>query len=292
MNGFINFHKEPGQTSNKVLGSVKSVLGCKKAGFLGTLDPCASGILPIGIGWATKLFPYFEKTPKVYKSEIIFGSETDTQDATGKVIKTASDASVDAITKEKLRKAFLEFTGEIKQLPPMYSAKKIGGKRLYEIARKGGEVERQPKLVTIHSFELIEFGKGRATFTAKVSTGTYIRTLCVDIGRKLGSLAHMGELTRLASHVFTAKDSITLAELEKIKDDRSKWLLPLDFPLLSMKKLELTSTEERSLKNGTPIPWNDGGGENIRLYDSGGKFIGIGKTDGVVRKLFASKLVP
>jgi len=288
MNGFINLYKEAGATSNKTLGEVKRMLRCKKAGFLGTLDPCATGVLPIGLGFGTKLFPFFEKTSKTYKCEIIFGAETDTQDATGTETKKGNATLA---TKSLFEESANSFLGEIEQLPPMYSAKKVDGKRLYESARKGVEIKREPKKVKIESIEFVSFGSGRAEFTAKVSTGTYIRTLCEDIGRKVGSLAHMGNLVRLESHIFKSEDGITIAQLKEALNDPQSWLLPLDFPLSFMKELTLTPVQEKPFTNGNPVNSVIDSQERVRVYSALGKFLGIGRVDLVVKKVFPDKLV-
>jgi len=289
MNGFINLCKESGITSNKALSRVKTITGCKKAGFLGTLDPCATGVLPIGLGFGTKIFPFFEKTPKTYEGEIIFGAETDTQDATGTITRTGS---VEGVSLEKIEEIIKTFTGEIEQLPPMFSAKKVKGKRLYEMARKGKEVEREAKKVTVHSIEIIGFSTEKTLFRATVSTGTYIRTLCEDIGKKLGTPAHMGKLTRTKSHVFGVEDGVTLEQLTELKDSPEKWLLPLDYPLEFMERCDLNPAQERNIKNGSPINWKIEEARQVRLYGAKGQFLGIGRIDRVVRKLFAEKLAP
>lgn len=288
MDGYINFYKESGETSNKCLGRIKRTLNAKKAGFLGTLDPCAEGVLPIGIGFGTKLFPFFEKTPKTYKAEIIFGSETDTQDATGKV--TVQGPS-EGLTKEKLETAMQGFLGEIQQVPPMYSAKLVEGKRLYESARAGILVEREAKVVTIHKVELLEFFGNRAIFTATVSTGTYIRTFCEDLGRELGIPAHMGSLTRVSSHNFRIATAVKLSLLEEFPKDRSKWLLPLDYPLDFLTRYDLNANDEKTLFHGSSINWY---GEQIdlaRLYSPDGSFFGIGRLDKITRQLFPLRIV-
>lgn len=288
MNGFINLYKDEGITSNKALNKVKAITRCKKAGFLGTLDPGAVGVLPVGLGFATKLFPYIEKTPKTYHGEIILGAETDTQDSTGKITKTGS---VHGITSEKVNEAFKHFLGEIEQLPPMYSAKKVDGIRLYKIARKGGQVKRELKKVTIYSLDLEETMGERIIFNAKVSMGTYIRTLCEDIGRHLGVPAHMGKLTRSIFHIFTTENSWTIKALGEAENDPSRWLLPLDYPLGFMVRCDVNQREEKTLKNGVPIDWRNNEVNNIRLYDNQGKFFGIGRIDKVIKKLIPLKLM-
>ncbi len=290
MDGFINFYKVPGIPSNKALDTIKRASGEKKAGFLGTLDPIAAGILPVGLGWATRLFPYFETLPKTYRATLILGSETDTQDGTGAVTREAPFAHV---TKEVLEAAMEKFRGEIDQVPPMYSAKKVEGKRLYEIARSGGEVERKPKKVTIHKLELNEFNGTGAVLTATVSRGTYIRALCEDIGRAVNSAAHMGALIRIEASNFKQEDSWTIERLEERRDHPEEWLLPLDYPIAFMPRLLVGGRDERLLSNGQQVMPAAPAEGLYRLYrEEGGAFIGVGRVDKFTKRLMPERLVP
>lgn len=289
MDGFINFNKDTGIASNKALDGIKRATGQPKAGFLGTLDPIASGILPVALGWGTKLFPYFEKMPKTYRAQILFGSETDTQDSSGTVTATAP---VEHLTKEAVAGGLVKFTGEIMQVPPMFSAKKVGGQRLYRIARKGGEVEREAKKVVVHSVELVEFSPASAVIRATVSQGTYIRTLCEDLGRHLQSAAHMGALEREQVHSFTLADSWNIARLEDRRDHPEEWLLPLDFPLSFMPRFDATARDERLLTSGQPAGYIGKESGLIRLYAPEGRFFGLGKADAIGRKILPAKIMP
>ncbi len=290
MNGFINFYKVPGIASNKALDTIKRASGEKKAGFLGTLDPIAAGILPVGLGFATRLFPYFELLPKTYQATLILGNETDTQDGTG---ATTREAPFAHITKELFESALEKFRGEIDQVPPMYSAKKVDGKRLYEIARKGGEIKREPKKVTIHKLELNEFTGASAILTATVSRGTYIRTLCEDLGRALNSAAHMGALVRTEASNFKQEDSWTIERLEERRDHPEEWLLPLDFPIAFMPRLLVGARDERLMANGQQVSPSTPMEGLCRLYrEEGGAFIGVGRVDKFTRRLMPERLVP
>ena len=289
MDGFINFYKDTGLASNRALTKLKKIIRVKKAGFLGTLDPVAAGILPVALGRATKLLRFFEDSQKTYRATLRFGSETDTQDSTGKVTKEGP--TPEAGMREAFEKILPSFTGEIKQIPPMFSAKKVDGERLYIIARKGGHVEREEKNVTVHSLKLEEFNGDTAIFTAVVSKGTYIRTLCEDIGRALGYPAHMGELTREAVHNFTIKDSVTLERLSEQRDDLDKWLLPPDYPLMFLPKFDAGVNERGELSNGIPVQWQGEISGYVRLYDSDGSFFGVGKGDHIIRKLSPEKII-
>ena len=288
IDGFINFFKETGLPSNMALTKIKKIIRCKKAGFLGTLDPVAVGILPIALGRGTKLLRFFEDSKKKYRATMRFGSETDTQDSTGEVTKTGAVPAVGE--REKLEQTIAGFAGEIKQLPPMYSAKKVNGQRLYEIARKGGHVERDEKQVTVHSIVLEEFTGETAVLTAIVSKGTYIRVLCEDIGRSFGCPAHMAQLTREAVHNFTIQDSFTLDKLYENRDAMEKWLLPLDYPLMFLPKVDLSEKEQRELYNGLPVDWQKEQTGYVRLYDTDGTFFGVGLADPIIRKLSPEKI--
>ncbi len=289
MDGFINFFKDTGLASNSALTKIKKIIRIKKAGFLGTLDPVASGILPVALGRATKMLRFFEDSKKTYRATLQFGSETDTQDSTGKVTKEGE--LPEAGKRDELEKLLTSFTGEIKQLPPMFSAKKVAGERLYTIARKGGHVEREEKDVTVHSIKLEEFTGETAVFTAVVSKGTYIRALCEDVGRAFGYPAHMGELTREAVHNFTTKDSVTLEWLSEHRDDPDRWLLPPDYPLMFMPKFDAGVKDMNDLSNGMPVQWNGETSRFVRLYDSDGNFFGVGKADRMLRKVLPEKII-
>ena len=289
MDGFINFFKDTGLPSNRALTKLKKIIRIKKSGFLGTLDPVASGILPVALGKATKLLRFFEDSKKTYRATLQFGSETDTQDSTGKVTKQG--ATPDSGRLDELEKIIASFTGEIKQIPPMFSAKKVDGERLYIIARKGGHVEREKKNVTVHSITLEEFTGETAVFTAVVSKGTYIRVLCEDIGRAFGSPAHMGELTREAVHNFIVKDSVKLEQISEHRDDADKWLLPPDYPLMFMPKFDATVKDKSDLANGLSVQWNGETSGYLRLYDADGNFFGVGKGDHILKKLLPEKII-
>lgn len=289
MDGFINVFKDTGLASNSALTKIKKIIRVKKAGFLGTLDPVASGILPVALGRATKLLRFFEDSQKTYRATLRFGRETDTQDSTGKVTKEGPVP--DEAKREELEKLFAAFTGEIKQLPPMFSAKKVDGERLYNIARKGGHVERDEKNVTVHSIKLEEFTGETAVFTAVVSKGTYIRALCEDIGRAFGYPAHMGELTREAVHNFTTKDCVTLEQLSEQRDDPDGWLLPPDYPLMFLPKFDAGVKDKNDLSNGMPVQWNGETSGFVRLYDSDGNFFGVGKGDHIIKKVLPEKII-
>jgi len=213
----ININKPAGWTSFDVVAKLRGVLKIRKLGHTGTLDPDATGVLPVCAGKATKLVDYLTDGTKEYVAVMKLGVTTDTQDGSGKVIEVCA---ADGVTEEDVRRAALGFVGEIEQIPPMYSAVKVNGKKLYELARKGVEVERKPRRVTIHSIAVEGFGGDEVTMRIECSKGTYIRTLCADMGEVLGCGAHMKSLVRTRSGAFKIEDAVTINEVEtRCKED-------------------------------------------------------------------------
>ena len=209
MNGVINIYKPKGMTSHDVVSKIRKISGIKKVGHTGTLDPDAKGVLPICIGKATKLADMLTFSDKRYTALLRLGVVTDTQDLTGNVLFEREVS----VTKEEFLNATKKFVGEIEQIPPMYSAVKIGGKKLYELARKGIEVERKPRKITIYGINVLSFDGKDAKLDISCSKGTYIRTLCHDIGDLLGCGGCMAELVRTQSSIFKAEDAVSLDEL-------------------------------------------------------------------------------
>ena len=211
MNGVIVVDKPKGITSNKILGRVKKYLNIKKAGHTGTLDPFATGVLPVCINEATKLIPYFNEDYKEYIGTIHLGIETDTLDDTGTII---NNKTVGKIEESDILTCLYSFKGTISQIPPMYSALKINGVRLYSMARKGEIVERKPREVYIDKIELLSFNSPYIEFFVRCSKGTYIRSLASDIGNKLGTCGSLKELKRVSSGPFRIDDSYRLEDIE------------------------------------------------------------------------------
>jgi tRNA pseudouridine55 synthase len=211
MNGILILNKPKGMTSFAVVDQIHKLLNIK-AGHAGTLDPMAEGVLVVLLGKSTKKAKEFESSVKEYEAEITFGVETDSLDSTGKVTSTKEFS----VSEGQFLEAMNGFIGEIEQIPPMVSAIHYKGKRLYELARKGIEVKREPRKITIHKLELISFDGSKASFRVSCSKGTYIRSLCSDIGTKLGCGAHMSKLTRTRSGDFSIKDAHTLEEVFKL----------------------------------------------------------------------------
>ena len=227
IHGVINVYKEQGFTSHDVVAKLRGIVGQKKIGHTGTLDPDAVGVLPVCLGRATKLCDMLTDKDKVYEAVMLLGVETDTQDTTGQILKSSE---TDELTEEQVRSAVLDFVGDYNQVPPMYSALKINGKKLYELAREGKTVERAARRVQIFDIEILSIALPRVTMKVHCSKGTYIRTLCHDIGQKLGCGACMEKLTRTKVSTFEIKDSLTLAQIEVLKkEDRlSEILIPID----------------------------------------------------------------
>ncbi len=285
MNGILVIDKEQGWTAQDVVSKLRGITGERRIGHTGTLDPMATGVLPIVIGKATRVSDFLMADDKEYLCEITFGQATDTEDIWGNVI-----ATTDLIpTKESFRRALLSFEGPGLQTPPMYSAIKMGGKKLYELARAGKTVERPQREVVFHELELIEFFDDHAKFRAKVSKGTYIRTLCKDLGEEVHSMAVMSALRRIRSGSFSIGDAITIGEFESLsRDDQLKRLIPMD-QALNMPSLILDIKESERVLQGQRIPTDARFQDWVKVYGDS-TFLGLGKiTDGVlhVKKVLA-----
>ncbi|AEV69025.1 tRNA pseudouridine(55) synthase TruB [Acetivibrio clariflavus] len=276
MDGILNILKPPGMTSFDVVAYLRRLLKEKKIGHTGTLDPGAVGVLPVCIGKATKTIEYLTDKDKEYRAELTLGISTDTQDSYGNVLKKC-DVNIE---KEEIYKAIMSFVGEYNQIPPMYSAVKVEGKKLYELARDGITIERAPRKVAIHSIDIVNIKDNRVIFDVVCSKGTYIRTLCSDIGEKLGCGGHMSFLVRTRSGSFKLSDSLTLEEIYEFSKDNSieDKLLPIEKVFDDLERIDLSDVEAKKLINGAYVKLK---GENykkgniIRAYDDKGKFIGI-----------------
>ena len=272
LKGILNVNKEKGISSARVVSLVRRALNMKKVGHTGTLDLEASGVLPIVIGKATRVSDYMMTKDKVYETELILGAKTDTLDAAGEIIEK-SDKEV---TREEFLQAMETFKGEIEQIPPMYSALKVNGKKLYDLAREGIEIERKKRKVNIYDIELLDFAFPKATIRVTCSKGTYIRTLVDDIGEKLGSLAYVNELARVRVGELDIKDSIKSQDLLEIsKEDLIKKLYPIDTALKDFDKIILDRKYLENLVNGQIVEVDKNYGKIIRVY-AGDDFIGLG----------------
>ena len=254
MNGIINLKKEAGMTSHDAVFKLRKILGTKKIGHGGTLDPDVVGVLPIAVGKATRMVEFMQDEGKVYEGEITLGYSTTTEDASGEVV---AETPVLAPLDEKLvDEAIASLTGPITQIPPMYSAVKVNGRKLYEYARAGQEVERPERQVTIYSFErtspiCYEDKLASFTFRVKCSKGTYIRTLSVDLGEKLGYAAHMSHLTRTSAAGLNLEDALTLEEVaEKVQAGDFVFLHPLEIGTGDLVKVNLTPEQAEEVRFG------------------------------------------
>ena len=288
-NGMINIYKEKGYTSSDVVARLRGILHMRRIGHTGTLDPDAEGVLPVCLGNATKIVDLIADRDKEYEAVMRLGVTTDTQDMSGTVLERADEASLEMLTGERIREAAERFTGKIMQVPPMYSAVKVGGKRLYQLARQGKTVERQPRPVTIHELEIRAVELPLVTMRVRCSKGTYIRTLCHDIGQSLGTGAAMEGLLRTRVGSFRVRDAITLDEAEAITrtpDDKKKiedYILPVDSFFDGMARVTVKKVGMRYLLNGNRISLPltsarrgeipDGG--IVRIYDESGRFYAL-----------------
>ena len=287
--GFLNVLKPPGMTSARVVAVVRARLDGAKVGHAGTLDPEAAGVLPLMIGKAARLFDELRDEQKAYIAEIAFGAATDSQDAQGTVIATGDRAPAEA----DLRALFPELVGTMTQTPPMYSAVKQNGRRLYQLAREGRTVERKPRAMTLYALELLRMTpNGGALVSLRCSRGFYVRTLCHDIGKKLGCLAHMRFLLRTASGMFTIETARTLEEIADAADQGG--LEPLIVPVEDvLSRLPYAEVPERLYKqfaNGVPLPLgafptldSEAQGTRVQLRVEG-KTLAIAKVQGDLLK--------
>ena len=260
ISGIINLKKEAGMTSHDAVFKLRKMLKEKKIGHGGTLDPDVTGVLPIAVGKATRLIEYMQEEGKIYEGEITLGFSTTTEDASGEVVEV-TPVSPD-LSKEMVDQAMATFVGQIVQIPPMYSAVKVDGRKLYEYARAGQEVERPKRTVEISSFErtsplVAEEDLVRFTFRVKCGKGTYVRTLSVDLGAKLGYASHMSKLERTGSAGLTLDDALTLAEIaDLVENGDFSFLRPLELGIGDLPILELTSEEVTEVSFGRRISLN------------------------------------
>lgn len=254
MNGIINLKKEAGMTSHDAVFKLRKILGTKKIGHGGTLDPDVVGVLPIAVGKATRMVEFMQDEGKVYEGEITLGFSTTTEDASGEVV--AETPVSQPLDEEQVDAVIASMMGAITQVPPMYSAVKVNGRKLYEYARAGQEVERPERQVTIYSFErtsaiTYEQDTARFTFRVKCSKGTYIRTLSVDLGQGLGYAAHMSQLTRTSAAGLRLEDALTLTEIaDKVAAEDFSFLHPLEIGTGDLTKVELTEEQVADVQFG------------------------------------------
>jgi tRNA pseudouridine55 synthase len=300
MDGIINVYKEAGFTSHDVVAKLRGILGQRKIGHTGTLDPMAIGVLPVCCGKATKVCELLTDCDKTYQAVCLLGVVTDTQDMTGTVLE---EHSVKKLTEEEVRQTAASFLGESMQLPPMYSALKVNGKKLYELAREGKTVERSPRPITISKIEILQIDIAEQTFSMEVtcSKGTYIRTLCHDIGQKLGVGAAMQNLVRTRVGNFLIEDAMTLEELQNLSEQDNEALLQRVVPVESLfpdyPRLQIKADYEKKLANGNILQQSQltgqtdvaADGTDCLIYNAEGNFKAVYRKTGkdfTVMKMF------
>ncbi|MCL2838895.1 MAG: tRNA pseudouridine(55) synthase TruB [Oscillospiraceae bacterium] len=288
MNCIININKPAGRTSHDIVYFVRRLLGLKKVGHTGTLDPDATGVLPICVGKATRAAELLTNADKAYRATFVLGITTDTQDASGTPTIQCKNIN---LTEEEIKAVIFQFTGNITQIPPMYSAVKVGGKKLYELARAGIEIERKERHITIFDIEIreidlhniiivnqTEVNAPKITIDVKCSKGTYIRTLCADIGEKLGCGAHMTALVRTQSGQFKLEDSHTLDALERAKEEGRllEYLTPLEDLFSQYSDVTVSGRDEILAKNGgSPRVQDLVEDETYRVFSENGEFLSL-----------------
>ena len=280
INGILNVYKEAGFTSHDVVAKLRGICRQKKIGHTGTLDPEAVGVLPVCLGSGTKLCDMLTDKSKEYEAVLLLGQVTDTQDVTGTVLEE-HEVTAD---EEQAVEAIRSFVGAYEQIPPMYSALKVNGKRLYELARAGKEVERKGRPVEIHSIEILSVSLPEITFRVACSKGTYIRTLCHDIGQKLGCGGTMKSLKRTRVGIFTIDGALKLSQLEELaaQGRLEENVIPVDAMFTELPALTVKDAFARLIENGNAfypgqaeenVRTPDGG--QVRVYDRKGRFYGI-----------------
>ena len=277
MNGIVIVNKPQGWTSQDVTARLRRVFGTRRIGHGGTLDPMATGVLPVFVGRATRGVEFFEHAEKTYEATLRLGIATDTEDITGTVLE---ERPVE-VTREQLEKTLENFRGEILQVPPMYSALKVNGQKLCDLARKGKEVERQPRPITIYELECLDFDGVRAKLLVHCSKGTYIRTLCKDIGESLGCGGCMESLCRVTAGEYTLEESVALETLLETENP-AQYLRQVDSMFTNFEAVTLSEKQELRCRNGNSftVQLEDG---TYRAYGKDGEFLMLARvTDGVM----------
>lgn len=280
----LNIYKEKGYTSHDVVARLRRIVGQKKIGHTGTLDPEAEGVLPVCLGKATKLCDLLTDKDKTYEAVLLLGISTDTQDTTGKILEGKNTAD---LREEAVREVVLSFEGEYDQIPPMFSALKVGGKKLYELARDGKEVERKPRHVQIYRIRILQIDLPRVRMEVTCSKGTYIRTLCHDIGEKLGCGGCMESLLRTRVERFGVAESLRISEVEQLMDEGTlqEHMIKVDEMFPDYQKVYLTPEASAAVRNGNSFRLGDviwiselsgfQNAERVRVYDEERNFIAV-----------------
>jgi tRNA pseudouridine55 synthase len=277
VDGILNINKPAGKTSFGVVALVRRLTGERRAGHGGTLDPDATGVLPVCLGQGTRIVEFFMDTRKTYHTEVELGKATDTHDSSGKIIRQGDISGIDI---GKLKQSLALFRGNIEQIPPMYSAVKHEGQPLYRLARAGITVQRKKRKVTIHRLELISWQPPLVTLEIECSKGTYVRTLANDLGERLGCGAYLKNLVRTRYGIFNIKDAVSLTQLEEtIKAGNwQQYLYPIDSVLQDIPALTVDEGEEAAIKTGSQVKYredDDNEGKHRRAYSQDGRFLAI-----------------
>lgn len=283
LTGVIPIRKPPGFTSHDIVAKVRKISGIKRVGHTGTLDPDVEGVLPVCLGQATRIVEYVQELPKRYIGTMTLGRATDTQDSSGQVIE---EQSVGSIQSEQVERVFRRFQGEIEQIPPMVSAVKVDGRPLYKWAREGKVVERKPRPVTIYRLQMTGLDTDgvypQIQFDVCCSRGTYVRTLCVDLGAELGYPAHLSHLVRVQSGPFFLEDTITLTQLRKIAATAAwdKVLYPVDVVLGHFPIFVVSPSVRLNVWNGQSLSWDEPLASDlcdklVRVYTEEGDFCAL-----------------
>lgn len=295
MDGFLNLLKPTGMTSHDVVKVLRRILGEKKTGHTGTLDPMAVGVLPIGIGTATKITEYLDNDYKKYRCELILGITTNTGDIWGEVLEKVDNVQFD---EKDVYDFENEYKGEIMQTPPMYSAVRVNGKRLYEYARNGEEVKVKARKITIRELKIVSIKDNRIMFDVECSKGTYVRTICTEMGEKLGCGAAMSFLARTASGRFTMENTVTFQELEAHLEaglPKEDLLVSVDYPIDGYAKVLLNPKQAKKFVNGGHIKLSEikndfpKDKQYYRVYD-GDSFIAMAYINKETRRLVPHKV--
>ena len=283
-NGILNVYKEAGFTSNDVVAKLRGILRQRRIGHAGTLDPDATGVLPVLLGNGCRISEYMMDHDKTYRASLRLGVVTDTQDLSGQILE---ERGTIGLTQEAVREAVLSFVGEYDQIPPMYSAKKVGGKRLCDLAREGRQVERRPVRVRIGSIQILRIDIPEVEFLVECSKGTYIRTLCADIGEKLSCGGAMASLVRTRVGGFYLDDALTLGRIQELADSGTlnDRVIPVEEMFLDCLRVRTSPEADRKLLNGNRLSCRElgipaiGAGDMLRVCTSDGEFAAVYRMD-------------
>jgi tRNA pseudouridine55 synthase len=290
VDGIVLLDKPEGLTSNAALQRVRSAFRARKAGHTGSLDPLASGLLPICLGQATKASGLLLDADKAYRFRLALGTRTSTGDRAGEVVETSAAPQPEPA---QVSEAAASFLGESTQVPPMYSALKHQGQRLYRLARAGLEVERSPRRIRIERLDCVGAGDGWLDFEVACSKGTYVRSLAEDLARALGTVGHVAHLRRTGLGPFTGQRMYTLEEIDEAagREGLDALLLAVDAALPGLPAVQLRDCDEASILKGRTVPWAGAGAGRVRLYGAGGRFLGIGRATAEGRNLAPERIM-